>query len=145
MEEDVKYIKNKNEFIIYDTDLEAAKITELYHNIKKKYYKNITTFDTAQPLNIKEFVDISIAPKKTDKFSIVKYSKNLTYLLTYQKLLNMNATIVDKTKTISEEQYYEIIKKIDYVNCDKSQYRDVQKMRYTFKLTEAKKLNEFTG
>ena len=149
VDEDVKYMHTADEIILYDTDIEASKISEFYHTIKKKYYKNITSYDDSKPLEIKEFIDTSISLTKNIKHKIVQQAFNLRYTIVKvpgSTKLNKNTTSIQPTKNLSEQEFLKIQQHLDLVNCERSKYPIESKDNiYTYKKRSEIKLNKFTG
>uniref|UniRef100_A0A6C0EKT2 Uncharacterized protein n=1 Tax=viral metagenome TaxID=1070528 RepID=A0A6C0EKT2_9ZZZZ len=149
IDEDVKYMHTVDEIILYDTDVEASKISEFYHTIKKKYYKNITSYDDSKPLEIKEFINTNVPLIKNIKHKLVKSNSNLTYRiikLDGSRKLNKNATEVIPTKDLSKQEFLKIEEHLDLINCERSKYMiESENNKYTYIRLSHKKLNKFTG
>ena len=149
VDEDVKYMHTVDEIILYDTDVEASKISEFYHTIKKKYYKNITSYDDSKPLEIKEFINTNVPLIKNIKHKLVKSNSNLTYRiikLDGSTKLNKNATEIIPTKDLSKQEFLKIKEHLDLINCERSKYMiESENNKYTYIRLSHKKLNKFTG
>jgi len=146
VDENTKYTHNPNEIIILDTDIEASKITELYLTIKKKYYKNITSYDDAYPIEIKELINSSIHLSKNIKYKISSRDSDLTYSIikfTNGTKLNKNSTFTAKSKNLSDIDYNYISNYLDLKNTKLKKYPIKSGYNYKYTALEHKKLNKF--
>ena len=146
VDENTKYTHNPNEIIILDTDIEASKITELYLTVKKKYYKNITSYDDAYPIEIKELINNSIHLSKNIKYKIKSRDTNLTYStrkFTSGTKLNKNSIFTPKSKNLSDIDYNYISKYLDLKNAKLKKYPIKSSYNYKYTTLEHTKLNKF--
>ena len=99
---------NSNELILKDTDFKDKLLLELFKKYKKRYFRNIGTFDTTNPIKDKAIPIIQFT-----KPIVVRYSCNI------QKISrDIKYNVTELTKQLSSTISSNLVRKIDSKRID---------------------------